>query len=109
LATVNTVTLAQRARVEFCQEHFLLLRTGKLPHDLLMSDGEIKDELKAYEERLDALREDLKIVVKYSNSLRNSVLAIANQSGNRSFDQAEVKRCQEFRDKYQIRIGWSRP
>lgn len=32
--------------------------------------GEIQDELKA-------LREDLKIVVRYSNSLRSSVIAVA--------------------------------
>jgi hypothetical protein len=32
---------------------------------------EIKDELRVYKDQLDALREDLKIVVKYSPSLRN--------------------------------------
>jgi hypothetical protein len=69
-----------------------------------MSDdeiGELRDELRA-KEQLDALREDLKIVVRYSTTLRNSVINISNQSGNAGFDQAEVKRCQEFRDKYQI-------
>jgi hypothetical protein len=65
---------------------------------------EIKDSLKAYKEQLDALREDLKIVVKYSASLRDQVLTVANQSGNPIFIEAEVKRCQEFRDKYQIHI-----
>jgi hypothetical protein len=67
--------------------------------------GEIKDELKAYKKQLDALREDIHTVILYSTSMRNSVLSVANQSGNRIFDQAEVKRCQEFRDKYQIQIG----
>jgi len=33
--------------------------------------GEIKDELKAYKEQLDALRRDMEVVVKYSTSLRN--------------------------------------
>jgi len=64
--------------------------------------GEIKDELKAYKEQLDELREDMKIVVQYTTSLRNSVINITNQSGH---DPAEVKRLREFRDKYQIRVG----
>jgi len=67
--------------------------------------AELIDELKAHKKQLDALREDLKIVVKYSYTLSNSVISIADQTGNANFDQAEVKRCQEFRDKYQIRIG----
>jgi hypothetical protein len=66
--------------------------------------GEIKDELKAYKKQLDALREDLNIVVKYSEQLHHSVLHIAAQSEQSRFG-ADVKRCQEFRDKYQIRIG----
>jgi hypothetical protein len=85
-----------------------LLRTGKVAMMPVMIDeeiGEIQDALKAYKEQLDALREGMKIVVRYSNSLRNSVLSVALQSGHPSFDQDEVKRCTQFRDKYQIHIG----
>ena len=35
--------------------------------------------------------------------------AVSNQSGNPGFDQAEVERRQEFRDKYQTRIGATVP
>jgi len=52
----------------------VLLRTGKVPMMPVMSEdeiGEIKDELKAYKEQLDALRRDMEVVVKYSTSLRN--------------------------------------
>jgi hypothetical protein len=66
--------------------------------------GEIRDTLSEYKRQIDALREDLKIVVRYSHSLRNSVFSVSNQSGNAGFDQAEVKKCKEFRDKYQIQI-----
>ena len=65
---------------------------------------EIKDSLKAYKEQLDALREDLKIIVKYSASLGDQGLTVANQRGNPAFIEAEVKRRQDFRDKYQIHI-----
>jgi hypothetical protein len=72
-----------------------------------MSEEEIariQNELKTCKEQLDALREDLKIVVKYTASLRDQVLTVADQSGNPSFAEAEVKRCQDFRDKYKIHI-----
>jgi hypothetical protein len=43
----------------------VLLRVRKVPMMQVMSE----DELRVYKEQLDAMREDLKIVVKYSNSL----------------------------------------
>jgi hypothetical protein len=49
----------------------------------LMSEddiGEIRDELKVYKAQIDALREDLKIVVKYSPQLRTEVLGMAMQA-----------------------------
>jgi hypothetical protein len=66
--------------------------------------GEIRDELRVYKEQLDALREDMKIIVKYTEQLRHAVLHIINQKGNPRFE-AEIPRCQEFVDKYQIKIG----
>ena len=67
--------------------------------------GELGDQLREYKKQLDALREDLKIVVQYSTTLRNSIIGVANQAGSSSFDPEEVQRCQEFRDKYQIGTG----
>jgi hypothetical protein len=59
--------------------------------------GELKDELKAYKEQLDALREDLKIVIKYSGQLQHAIVGAASGP-----DLPELKK---FRDKYQLRIG----
>ena len=59
-----------------------------------MSDeeiGEIKDELKAYKEQLDVLREDLKLLIRHSPNLRTIILATANQQGNPGYDQAELR------------------
>jgi hypothetical protein len=51
------------------------------------------------------LRGDLKLLIRDSPQAKNDILATSNQKGNPGYDQAEVKRCQEFLDKYQIRIG----
>ncbi len=70
----------------------------------VMSDEEIreiKDELNEYKKQLDAPRKDMEVVVKYSTSLRNAVLAVASESAFSDFGP-ETTRCQEFRDKYQI-------
>ena len=72
-----------------------------LEHAVGRHDGELDMLLK----RIEHIEEDLKMVVKYSQSLRTSILSVSNQSGNSSFDQDEVKRCQDFRDKYQLGIG----
>jgi hypothetical protein len=69
--------------------------------------GEIRDELRVYKEQLDELRGDLKLLSKHSPQAKKDILATSNQKGNPGYDQAEVKRCQEFVDKYQIRIGCS--
>ena len=50
-----------------------------------MSDeeiGELRDELKAYKEQLDALREDLKIVIKYSGQLQDAIVQAASGPGS---------------------------
>jgi hypothetical protein len=56
--------------------------------------AEPKDELKVCKQQLDAMRNDLEIVVLFSSSVRNSVVAIANQCGQRGFNQEKVKGCQ---------------
>jgi hypothetical protein len=71
-----------------------------LENDVRRHDGEL-DTLLA---RIKELEEDLKTVVKYSTSLRNSVLSIASESAFSDFGP-EITRCKEFRDKYQIRVG----
>jgi prefoldin subunit 5 len=84
-----------------------LLRKVKVSIMSLMSEdeiGEIRDELRVYKEQLDELRADIKTIVKYTEQLRNAVLNIVKQKGNPRFE-AEIPRCQEFVDKYQIRIG----
>ena len=75
-------------------------------HDPGMSEeiGEIKDELKSYKKQIDELREDLKMVVKYSYTSTNSVIAIAVKAGIPPLIKPRLE-MQEFRDKYQIRIG----
>ena len=60
--------------------------------------GEIKDELRVYKDQLDALREDLKLLVRHSPQAQNDIRATANQQGNPGYDQVEVKRCREFVD-----------
>jgi hypothetical protein len=66
--------------------------------------GVIKAELNACKEQLYELRSDIQIVVRYSPGLRDALLALANQSGP-GWETLEIKRCQEFKDKYQIRPG----
>ena len=69
--------------------------------------GEIRDELKAYKEQLDSLRDDLRIVFQYSEQLRNSILHTINQEGNPRF-QADIPRLKEIRDKYDVRASYER-
>jgi hypothetical protein len=78
----------------------------------LMSEDEtpidpeqIPDAIKAFKQQLDALREDLKLLIRHSPQAQNDIIATANQQGTPGYDQAEVKRCREFVEKYQIRIG----
>jgi hypothetical protein len=54
------------------------------------------------------VREDLRIVVKYSEDLRHAILHLCNQQGNPNFE-VEIPRLKEFRDKYDIRIGRQDP
>ena len=80
----------------------------EIAHDSVMSEddiGEIRDELKAYKEQLDELRADLKLLIRHSPQAQNDIVATSNQQNNPGYDQADVKRCKEFVEKYQIRIG----
>ena len=64
--------------------------------------GEIRNELKEYKKQLDALREDLKLLIRHSPQVQNEIVAVSNQRGNRSFDGAEIERCRVFVEKYGI-------
>jgi hypothetical protein len=72
--------------------------------ELAMAVWNRKSEMDRLLKRVEEIQADLHIVARYTTSLRHSVLEAANQSESPDLDQAEVKRCQEFRDKYQIRI-----
>jgi hypothetical protein len=61
--------------------------------------------IEEYKKQLDSLREDLKIVIKHSPRLRDSILETINQPGNPRF-QAEIPRLLEFRDKYDVRVRY---
>ena len=84
------------------QSNDVIALDPSLLHDSDMSDeeiGEIRDELKAYKEQLDAMREDLKLVVKYSTSTCNQITAVAVQEEQFGPD---VQRCRAFCHKYQL-------
>lgn len=74
---------------QMCRKFTTLLHDSDMSEDEI---GELRDELKAYKEQLDALREDLKIVVKYSGQLQQAIVNAASGSG---FDEVN-----KFRDKY---------
>jgi hypothetical protein len=63
--------------------------------------GEIKDELKAYKEQLDALREDFKLLVHYSDVARGQIKLVADGGGIRT-DPALVEGCVKFAAKYHL-------
>jgi hypothetical protein len=44
--------------------------------------GEIRDELKEYKKQLDALREDLRLLIRRCPPAQNDILSTANQGGN---------------------------
>jgi len=69
-----------------------------LLHDSDMSEDEfeeLRDELNAYKEQIDTLREDLKLVIKYCGPLQEAIINAASGPGGPGLD--EVKK---FRDKY---------
>ena len=67
---------------------------------------EIRNELKAQKEQLDAFKEDLKILLKHRSIAPRDILDTAQQLGNSAFDQSDVHKCQEFLKKYEIRRGF---
>jgi len=64
---------------------------------------EIRNELKAQKEQLDAFKEDLKILFKHHSIAPRDILDTAQQLGNAAFDQSDVRRCREFLKKYDLR------
>ena len=67
---------------------------------------EIRNELKAQKEQLDAFKEDLKILLKHHSIAPRDIVDTAQQLGNRAFDQSDVHKCQQFLKKYDIRKGF---
>jgi hypothetical protein len=67
---------------------------------------QIRNELKAQKEQLDAFKEDLKILLKHRSIAPRDILDTAQQLGNSAFDQSDVHKCQEFLKRYEIRRGF---
>jgi hypothetical protein len=83
---------------------------GKVSHLSCMNEEEIetrfeeiRNELKAQKEQLDAFKEDLKILFKHHSIAPRDILDTAKQLGNAAFDQSDVHRCREFLKKYDLR------
>ena len=67
---------------------------------------EIRNELKMYKEQLDSFKEDLKILLKHRSIAHRDIVDTAQQLGNSAFDQSDVRKCQEFLKKYDLRTGF---
>lgn len=58
---------------------------GRSVHDAFMAEddiGEIRDELNEYKKQLDALREDLRLLIEHSEQAKNSIISYSIQTGN---------------------------
>jgi hypothetical protein len=73
-------------------------------HERMSEDeiGEIRDELKAYKQKLDELREDFKFFLMHEFEATNRIIEKANQRGNPRCNQPVVERCRKYLDKYAI-------
>ena len=85
----------------------------RVDHALAMNEEEIEnhfneihDELQAYKKQLDSFKEDLQILLKHRSIASRDILDTAQQLGNAAFDQSDVRRCQKFLKKYEIRRGF---
>lgn len=67
---------------------------------------EIQNELEICKEQIASLKEDLKILLKHRSIAPRDIVDTAKQLGNRAFDQSDVRKCQEFLKKYEIRKGF---
>jgi hypothetical protein len=65
---------------------------------------EIRKELKACNEQVATLKEDLKILLKHRSIACRDIVDTSRQLGNRAFDQSDVQKCREFLEKYNIRL-----
>src|SRR4030081_1110510 len=54
----------------------------------LSSEGELTE----YKKQLDAIRDDLKLVTKYTN-VKSPIIQMGNQSANSNFEAGEIERC----------------
>jgi hypothetical protein len=65
---------------------------------------DFRNELKACNEQIASLREDLKILLKHRSIAHRDIIDTAHQLGNRAFDQSDVQKCREFLERYNIRV-----
>ncbi len=65
---------------------------------------EIRNELKACNEQVATLKEDLKILLKHRSIACRDIVETSRQLGNRAFDQSDVQKCREFLEKYNVRL-----
>jgi hypothetical protein len=65
---------------------------------------DFRNELKACNEQIASLREDLKILLKHRSIAHRDIIDTAHQLGNRAFDQSDVQKCREFLQRYNIRV-----
>ena len=65
---------------------------------------DFRNELKACNEQIASLREDLKILLKHRSIAHRDIIDTAHQIGNRAFDQSDVQKCREFLERYNIRV-----
>ena len=90
----------------------ILNSLGRVSHLSRMNEQEIKtrfeelrNELKAQKEQLEALKDDIRILLKHRSIAPRDIVDTAQQIGNAAFDQSDVHRCREFLKKYDVRKG----
>jgi hypothetical protein len=68
-------------------------------HERMSEDeiGEIRDELKAYKQKLDELREDFKFFLMHEFEATNRIIEKANQRGNPGYSQFSRKQAKAIR------------
>jgi hypothetical protein len=70
-----------------------------LQHQVERHDGELDQLL----DRIEALENDLKFVFTFSESIRNQILAGANQIGNTAYDQGDAQKCADLVKRYNFK------
>ena len=65
---------------------------------------EFRCELKACQEQVASLRDDLKVLLKHRSIAHRDIVDTARQLGNGAYDQSDVRKCRAFLEKYNIRL-----